>query len=280
MFIVLGASGHVGSVVVEAVATTGELIVAVAHSDNGAERFHHSNVETARVDVTDVQSLRAVFQKGKRAFLLNPPAPPMTNTDAQELRTAHAIAEAVNGSGLEKVVVASTYGAQAGSGIGDLSVLYEFEQLVEASGIPTAINRGAYYFSNLDMLIEPARHGTLPTMFPATMKLPMVAPNDLGKAAAERLTSTVSDIGIQHVEGPEAYSFADVAAAFAAALGHPVTVQSTPRDQWEVAFKGLGFSPEAARAYAKMTAATIDASDQPSNPRRGRTTLSEYLNAL
>lgn len=130
------------------------------------------------------------------------------------------------------------------------------------------------------MLIEPARQGTLPTMFPAAMKLPMVAPADLGKAATERLISPVDDIGVQHVEGPEAYSFSDVAAAFAAKLGHPVAVQSTARDQWEGAFIALGFSPEAARAYAKMTAATVDNLAQPVAPQRGRTSLAQYVNAL
>lgn len=280
MYIVLGASGHVGSAVVKALKAPGELIVANVHSDKGAEFFHQTNVEAIKVDVADAPALQTAFEKGSRAFLLNPPSPPTADTNAQELRTARAIAEAVKGSNLEKVVVASTYGAQAGDGIGDLSVLYEFERLIEDTGIPTAVNRAAYYFSNLDMLIEPARQGTLPTMFPAFMKLPMVAPADLGKAAAERLISPVDDVGVQHVEGPQTYSFSDVAAAFAAKLGHPVAVQSTPRDQWEEAFKNLGFSPEAARANAKMTAATVDDLDHPNAPRRGRVGLAEYVQAL
>ena len=221
MYIVLGANGHVGSAVVESLKATGEQVVALVHSDKGVESFHQPNIEAIKVDVADAPALKSAFKRGSRAFLLNPPAPPTADTNAQELRTARSIAEAVKGSNLEKVVLASTYGARAGDGTGDLSVLYEFERLIEGTGLPTAINRAAYYFSNLDMLIEPARHGTLPTMFPAAMKLPMVASSDLGKIAAERLISPVDDVGVQHVERPQTYSFSDVAAAFAAKFGHP-----------------------------------------------------------
>ncbi|WP_234892106.1 hypothetical protein [Sinorhizobium meliloti] len=54
----------------------------------------------------------------------------------------------------------STYGAMEGDGIGDLTVLYESERLAEASGVPAAINRAAYFYTNLDMLLEPARQGS------------------------------------------------------------------------------------------------------------------------
>ena len=44
---------------------------------------------------------------GKRAFLLNPPAAPSSDTDVEERATVAAIVEALEGSGLEKVVAAS-----------------------------------------------------------------------------------------------------------------------------------------------------------------------------
>lgn len=54
----------------------------------------------------------------------------------------------------------STYGAMEGDGIGDLTVLYESERLAEASAVPAGINRAAYFYTNLDMLLEPARQGS------------------------------------------------------------------------------------------------------------------------
>jgi len=109
MYIVIGATGHIGSQVVQELKNSGEKIIAVAHSDDGAKAIGDDDlVNGVAVDVGDSDALRAVFMRGERAFLLNPPAPPTTDTNAEELRTARLIAEAVRGSGLEKVVVAST----------------------------------------------------------------------------------------------------------------------------------------------------------------------------
>jgi hypothetical protein len=122
--------------------------------------------------VTDRDSLSAVFRTGKRAFLLNPPAAPSTDTDVVENSTVRAIATALEGSGLEKLVLESTYGAQPGERCGDLNVLYNFEQLLQAQPVPVTVQRAAYYMSNWDGMVAPARQGVLPSMFPEDFILP------------------------------------------------------------------------------------------------------------
>jgi uncharacterized protein YbjT (DUF2867 family) len=219
--------------------------------------------EIAIVDVGDTQSLRATLRRGRRAFLLNPSAPVSTDTDAEENRTASSIAAAVVGAGLEKVLVESSYGAQPGDAIGDLSVLWNFEKSVSSAVTPMAINRGAYYFTNLDMLLGEARQGSITTMFPARLKIPMVAPADLGLAAAKRLAGPLDDVGVRCVEGPEAYSFDDVAAAFSKMLGHAVTVRTLERSDWKSRFMEAGFSESAAHAYARMMEARCRGSTCP-----------------
>jgi uncharacterized protein YbjT (DUF2867 family) len=280
MYVILGASGHIGSILVDELLSSGDEVLAVLHSPSRQHEFESKGAAVEVVDVVDVEALRAVLKKGKRAFLLNPPAAPTSDTNATELATGTAIASALGGSNLEKVVLASTYGAQPGEGIGDLTTLYALEEAVRASGIPAAINRGGYYFTNLDMLVEPAKKGVLPTAFPEDLKLPMVSPEDLGRVAAERLKSSLSDIGIVYVEGPEQYSFGDVAKAFSQGLGLDVKVSTSPREGWEESFKAVGFSDKAATAFAKMTAATIDSPETPSQPRRGSTSLFEYVRSM
>lgn len=280
MFIILGASGNIGSQVTKILSQAGKPVLAVVHSADRADAIRTETVEPAVADLRDSDALRRIFRRGRRAFLLNPPGDPAGDSNASELETAHSIADALADSGLEKIVLASTYGAQPGDGIGDLSTLYEFEQLAGASGIPLAINRGAYYFTNLDMLADATRDGVLPTAFPADFTLPMVAPEDLGVAAAERLLSGVDDVGIQYVEGPARYSFTDVAACFSRHLGRDVRVQTTPRDQWEESFKTVGFSAVSARAFARMTEATLDGPELPDNPIRRRVTLDDYIAGL
>lgn len=233
-------------------------------------------------DVHDVDGLRRVLQRGKRLFLLNPPADPSTDTDAQERETVRCLLAALEGSQLEKVVAQSTYGAQPGDRLGDLSILHDLEEGLRAQPIPVSIIRAAYYMSNWDAMLEPARdEGILPTMYPADLEIPMVAPEDLGRVAARLLAEPVDQTSLEHVEGPERYSSADVAAAFADAIGRPVEVAVTPRERWEETFRGLGFSEPAARSYARMTAISVDGDyEVPATSLRGTVSLKSYIAAL
>jgi len=93
--------------------------------------------------------------------------------------------------------------------------------------------------------------------------------------------SAVDDIGVKAIEGPRRYSSADVARAFSKALGRPVEVVVTPRDQWHAAFRSLGFSEAAADAYTRMTAASVDSAFHTADDLvRGTMSLDEYIAAL
>ncbi|MFS0738204.1 NmrA family NAD(P)-binding protein [Sphingomonas sp. 1P06PA] len=279
MFIVMGATGNVGAAVADALLNHGEQVTILTRHPEGAGEWENKGAKVAQADAEDTSSLKAAFRTGRRAFLLNPPADPSGDTDATERRTIANMLAALDGSGLEKLVAASTYGAQPGNAIGDLSTLWELEEGLRSQPIPTAINRGAYYMTNwLGFADAVCETGELPSMFPADTKMPMVAPADLGRAAAERLLSPTSDTGTWYVEGPARYTPRDVANAFAASLGRTVTVEVAPRDSWEAVFRSAGSSAEAATAYARMTAVSLDSGfDKFAAPVRGITDLDTFI---
>lgn len=279
MFVVMGATGHVGAAVAQALLAQGEAVTILTRHPDRADGWRAKGAAVARADADDTDSLRAAFRLGRRAFLLNPPANPKGDTDATELRTIGTILAALDGSDLEKVVAASTYGALPAEGVGDLSTLWRLEEGLRAQPIPAAINRGAYYMTNwMTFADEVKRAGVLRSLFPADTLMPMVAPADLGRAAAKRLLSQDDDAEVVHVEGPERYTPADVADAFASALGRDVRVEVAPREAWLSIFKAQGFSDAAARAYVRMTAASLDGDfAAPVAPERGSTTLRAFV---
>jgi uncharacterized protein YbjT (DUF2867 family) len=279
--VVLGATGHVGSALVSALLAQGEEVTAVTRGGAHAEALARQGANIAEADVFDVPSLRRVVAGGKRLFLLNPPAPPSTDTAAEEQRSLDCILEAIEGLPLEKIVAESTYGAQPGDRIGDLDVLYRMEQALAAQPVPVSAIRAAYSMSNWDASLETAQSkGELHSMYPPDFELPMVAPRDLGEFAARLMLGEARSSGPHYVEGPQRYSPGDVAAAFAHALGRPVKVVVTPPDKWEQAFRALGFSEAGARSYAAMTRVTLDEKEEPENSERGATSLDEYISAL
>lgn len=279
MNIILGGTGRVGSATARALLSRGEPVTIVTRDAGHAASLEALGASVAEADIRDVDRLRDIFRSGTRAFLLNPPADPSRDTDAEERANAAAIVQAIEGSRLEKVVAASTYGARPGERCGDLTVLHEFEERLRAQPIPVAINRGAYYMSNWTGMRDAIRAGgVLPSFFPADLPIPMVAPDDLGQVAAGRMLAPTGDTALRHIEGPERYTPSDVADAFSEALRIDVEVQVIPRSAWEETFLQFGFSQEAARSYACMTATVVDeAAAQPTDIERGTTGLTEFI---
>lgn len=282
MHIMVGGTGQVGSAAARALLERGEPVTVITRDADHAAPLKALGAKVAVADIRDVARLREILRTGRRALLVNPPADPAGDTDAEERANVAAIVAALDGSGLEKVVAASTYGARPGERCGDLTVLHELEEKLKAQPIPAAINRGAYYMSNwAGMRDAVAAGGTLPSFFPADLSLPMVALADLGAAAARRLMEPVGEVDLRHIEGPQRYTPRDVAHAFTQALGIPVEVAEIPRDEWLDTFRQFGFSPAAAQSYACMTATVVDGQTKlPDDSERGPTTLEDYIRAV
>ncbi|WP_281700865.1 NmrA family NAD(P)-binding protein [Acetobacter malorum] len=279
MYVVMGATGHVGGSVARALLAAGEAVTVVTRNAAKAEAWRQKGAEVAVLDVQDTPALAAVFQKVRRAFVLNPPASPALNTDVEERRTVQAILKALQGNGLEKIVLQSTYGAQPGAHCGDLGVLYEFEEGARQLGIPLCVVRAAYYMSNWTFGVDAVRaSGVLETFLPASQKVPMVAPQDVGAVAAQLLRAPASETGVYAVEGPEQYSPEDVAEVLGAVLNQPVRVASLPKAEWLAAYRRNGFSENAAQSYAHMTEIFVtQAYDVPASPLKGTTDLKTYF---
>jgi uncharacterized protein YbjT (DUF2867 family) len=281
MHIILGGTGHVGSAVAEQLIQDGEQVIVVSRHPEKAAALTEKGAKIANVDVLDTSALHELFLTGDRLFFLNPPAAPSTDTVAEEKKTLHSILKAIENSGIKKVVAESTYGAQPGSGHGDLNVLYEMEQSLKKMDLSVTIIHAAYYMSNWDGNLEGVqKDGKLYSFFPPDFVLPMVAPNDIGKFAAELMKKPIADNGSYYFEGPRAYTPSDVAYAFSIALNKSVEAVEIPQLKWKETFKTLGFSDSATESYAAMTRLTLEGPERPTNPVRGSTTIEQYVKKI
>jgi len=59
MYIVMGATGHVGSAVAETLLALGEPVGIITHDPEHADSWRDTNAEIIEADVNDVPSLRA-----------------------------------------------------------------------------------------------------------------------------------------------------------------------------------------------------------------------------
>ncbi len=282
MYVVMGATGHIGSALARRLLEHGNQVHVVLHREKEVADWRARGATSSVADVRDPVALRSALAGGKRAFLLNPPAPPGSDAEAQERATVRSIITALRGLPLEQVVAESTYGAREGSGIGDLGALYELERALAEQPVPARVIRAAYYLSNWDSALDSARNeGVLHTFYPPDFHLPMVAPGDIAQVAFDLLTASPASNQLCHVEGPDRYTPADVARAFSLALGKPVHAVETPRAAWGQALSALGFSEAAASSFIGMTEATLKAEfPTVSETRRGPTSLDAYVAEL
>jgi uncharacterized protein YbjT (DUF2867 family) len=282
MHIVLGASGHVGSALVDTLLARREPVTLVVRDRSKARAFEIRGARVEVADIHDVDALRHVYRLGNRLFMLNPPAAPTTDTQTEERQTVTNMLQALEDSALEKVVALSTFGARPGELTGDLNVLYEMEQGLDRSGVPHSVIRAAYYMSNWDTAMETARtEGVMRTFFPVDLKIPMVAAKDVGDVAAQLMTAPIEHTARVQVEGPARYSSADVAAAFANALHREVKAEVIPERNWIDAFKTFGFSDQAATSYANMTRTVCEDEFPPTEETlHGKISLDDYIKNL
>lgn len=282
MYIILGGTGHVGRAVTDELIAQNKKVTVITHDPKKVEEIEKSGAFAVVADVMDTGQLRKAFSHGRRLFLLNPPADPKTDTAAVERESLKSILKALEGSGIEKVVAESTGGAQPGDKIGDLGVLYEMEQELKKLPLKVNIIRAGYYYSNWDGFLETAKaEGKIYTMYPPEFKLPMAAPQDIGRFAAGLISSDNDDKEPYDFNGPEDYSPNDVAGAFGKVLGKPVVVEEIPENGWIDFLKSAGFCEEAAQSMAAMTKITLNKDyEQPTNIQRGLTTIDEYVEQL
>ncbi|PTW58710.1 uncharacterized protein YbjT (DUF2867 family) [Breoghania corrubedonensis] len=279
MHIILGGTGQVGAAAARYLLARGEPVTIVTRDASRGDSLRAAGAEIAVADIGDARSLHRILACGNRALLLNPPANPAGDVDADESASVAAILAALEGVPLEKVVVISTYGARPGTQCGDLTVLHALEQGALAQPIPAAINRGAFYMSNW---LAPARQaherGRLVSFLPGDMPLAMVSPDDLGQAAARRLLDPAGDVAPWHVEGPRRYTPRDVAHTLSTIWGRAVRLDVVPPRDWEARYRQAGFSAASAHSFARMTGVVVDGGiEEPDDPVRGQTDLESYL---
>lgn len=279
MYILLGGTGHITSAITDVLSNKKEQVSVITHNPEKVSDIESKGAGAIVADVNNREDLQKALKKVKRLFILNPPADPGTDTATEELKSVKSIVAALEGLQPEKIVAESTYGAQPGDNIGDLSVLYNMEQGLTHSGKDVSIIRAAYYMSNWDFSLETAKaEGKIYTLYPVDFKLPMVAPKDIAQFAAHLLISPPEKTKIYHICGPEEYSANDVAEAFAKALGKTVEAVQIPEQEWESFLQKAGFSEKAAHSMANMTRITLHKDYIVTDaPHKGTTTIATYI---
>ena len=255
MFVVLGATGHTGSVVAETLLARKQPVRVVVRSADKGASWNAKGAEVAVASLDDVPALTKAFQGATGVYLLVPPNYGASAWLAEQRQRMDQAAEAVKASGISHVVFLSSVGGQIPEGTGPIRAARYGEQKLATAVQNLTILRPCYFMENWAPGIDMVKgQGVLATFIAPQAKIPMISTRDIGRVGAEQLMAGGKGKQIVELAGPVDYSPEEVAAALGRILEKTVAPQHAPLSAVVPTFKSFGFSDEAARLFEEMYA--------------------------
>jgi uncharacterized protein YbjT (DUF2867 family) len=282
MFVIAGATGHVGSVIAsELLAKKQQVKVIVRDAAKGAT-WSKRGAEVAVGTVEDQAFLTGALRGAKGFFTLLPPNYTASDFYAWQRQTADAQAAAVKAAGVPHVVLLSSVGADLAAGNGPIKGLHYFENALRASGTKLTAIRAGYFQENVGNVLGAARGAGIYPNFMASQDYPvsMIATRDIGALAAQLLGEGAKS-EVVDLHGP-AYSVKQVVEKLGRALGKQLQIVDIPQAGWVAAMQQAGFSQHVGEVFAEMYEGFASGRITPKGDRmvHGKTEIDETIKAL
>jgi uncharacterized protein YbjT (DUF2867 family) len=216
--LVTGATGTVGSLIVQRLAAAGADVRALVRQP-GKVSFPKGVTEVVG-DLTDVPTMRAALSSVRTLFLLNAVTPDEVTQGLIALNLARD-------AGIERIVYLSVIHADKYTNVPHFTSKHTIERMIESLDMPATILRPAYFMQNERMVQQAIQgYGVYPMPI-GSAGVSMVDTRDIADIAVAELirrdkaTATLPQVTLD-VVGPEALTGASAAKLWSAALGREV----------------------------------------------------------
>jgi uncharacterized protein YbjT (DUF2867 family) len=278
MYVILGASGHTGSIIANSLLLKGKKVRVVGRDAGRLQPFVRKGADAVTADVSDAAALTKAFSGARAAYLM---LPPVASREDQE-RQSDAIATAVKDSGLPHAVHLSSYGAHVPEGTGPVAGLHSSEQKLNAiHGLNVLHLRAALFMENNLVAIGMIHGmGMVGTALLPDLKVPMIATRDVGAYAAQRLLDLdFSGKPARELLGERDLSMTEATAVIGRGIGKPdLRYEQFPYDQVQQVLTQMGIPPKTAALYIELYKAInagVLAAQEPRSPENSTPTSFE-----
>jgi len=275
-YIITGSIGHISKPLSEKLVNEGHSVTIISSKADKRAPIETLGATAAIGSIEDVAFLTQTFKGADAIYTMVPP-----KWDAPDWKTyIHQIgknyAQAIEASGVKKVVNLSSLGAHMPTGCGPVSGLFYVEKELNALHNVDIIHlRPAYFYHNLMSNIGMIKHMGIIGANYGEITMVMVHPNDIAKAAAEELLSLkFTGNQVRYIASDER-STHEIAAVLGKAIGNT----SLPWVNFsnEDALNGMlqaGLPTDVANNYVEMGAA-MASGEMATDYLRHKPTLSE-----
>lgn len=235
MILVIGGRSKIGAALIENLLDRGERVRALVRSGEGPG-LSTGDIETVTGDLADEESLVKAMDGAEKVFLLSSP-----HHDA--VRWHRNAIDAARRSGVKLLVRSSILGADADSSAEFINAHTAADRHLEKSGIPYVILRPNLFLQNVPESNIPGLDAEGKMYVNAgEARISMVDTRDVAAVAAVVLTEPGHAGTGYDITGPEALTYADVAAHLTKVLGRQVTYVDVPDDAVRQGLLAAGLS--------------------------------------
>lgn len=220
-YLITGATGDVGSRVVELLLDRGDRPCIFVRDPRKAQARFGDRVDVAVGDLTDEAAMISAFRGVDALFLLNT-GPELGSRDGIAANVAKAV-------GVKHLVKLSSMDAQHGVGTGPWHA--QGEALIRASGIVFTFVEPAGFMSNALGWAGSIKNQRVVRACTGDGKIPFIHLEDIAAVAIKALTTHAYDGESLPITGPVALSFAEMTAKISEAIGKPLTFQPISDEQ-------------------------------------------------
>ncbi|WP_443943631.1 NAD(P)H-binding protein [Pedobacter sp. AW1-32] len=251
---ITGSLGNIGKPLTTILTASGHEVTVVSSSADRTLEIENLNAKAAIGSVSDADFLTEAMRGADAVFAMTPPNLGGSNILANTINAGKALATAIAASGVKRVVMLSSIGAEHANGTGPIAGLHAIEALYSTlENVSLTYLRAGYFYTNYFNDVPLIKGmGIIGANYPASTTIPLVHPADIASAAAEELTNAKTGTDTRLIVS-QVLSAQEIASILGAAIAKPELpwVEFTDEQSFD-GMKQAGLPEEMAMLYTEM----------------------------
>lgn len=253
---IAGSLGNIGKPLTEKLIAARHQVTVISSSSDRKQDIEALGAEASIGSVSDALFLKNAFTGADAVFTMTPPNMGGSNVIANMAEAGKAFVAAITESGVKRVVMLSSIGADLAQGTGPIIGLHRIEQLFhQIQEVSITYLRAGYFYTNYYNDIPMIKGmGIMGGNLFANTIIPLVHPKDIADAVAEELEITPAGQNVKYVIS-DVKSPSEIAGIIGVAIGKPDLpwVEFTDEQFLQGALQA-GIPEEMAKLYKEMGA--------------------------
>lgn len=252
--VITGSLGNVAKPLAQQLIAEGHDITVISSNESKRNEIEALGAKSAIGSITDANFLVKTFEGADAAFLMTPPNISGENIVENTINAGKNYTKAVQETGVKRIVMLSSIGAESPVENGPVKGLHHIEKLyneLENTSV-TFLRAGYFYINFLNDIPLIKNAGIIGANYSENAIVPLVHTNDIAKAAAEELVKNTDGKNIRYIVS-DVRKASDFAKVFGSAIGKPELPWVEFKD--EDSLNGMlqaGLPKEIAELYTEM----------------------------